>query len=200
MSDLPYTMTTETLTAAGRSVAFTRVAEPDDVLDVAARENHVEPPYWATIWPSGRALAAWAGQHVKHGQRVLDLGCGSGIVGCAALLAGARVTLADWEPAALELARANAEAAGGEFDVRRVDWHTDTLPGRYDLILAADVMYEPAMGAAVLDFCQRHVGEGGQIVLADPNRRHADAVAALVHTTGGTLLPFPGGRILVLQA
>ena len=48
-------------------------------------------PFWAAVWPAGQLLArvvqaepAWV-----RGQTVLDLGCGSGVAGIAALRAGA---------------------------------------------------------------------------------------------------------------
>src|SRR5919198_1123057 len=58
-------------------------------------------PFWATVWPAGQLLArvvqaepAWV-----RGQTVLDLGCGSGVAGIAALSAGAaRVVAHDIDP------------------------------------------------------------------------------------------------------
>ena len=70
-------------------------------------------PFWATVWPAGQLLArvvqaepAWV-----RGQTVLDLGCGSGVAGIAALDAGAtRVVAHDIDPVALAIAALNARA------------------------------------------------------------------------------------------
>ena len=70
-------------------------------------------PFWATVWPAGQLLArvvqaepAWV-----RGQTVLDLGCGSGVAGIAALYAGATQVVAhDIDPVALAIAAQNARA------------------------------------------------------------------------------------------
>ena len=70
-------------------------------------------PFWATVWPAGQLLArvvqaepAWV-----RGQTVLDLGCGSGVAGIAALDAGAaRVVAHDIDPVALAIAAQHARA------------------------------------------------------------------------------------------
>ena len=72
-------------------------------------------PYWAYVWPSAMALAQELLQRPElvRGRRVLDLGCGVGLAGIAAAVAGAReVVLADREPRALHCALAGALANG----------------------------------------------------------------------------------------
>src|SRR4030095_6589504 len=69
-------------------------------------------PFWAELWPSGTALAnAVAGQALA-GRRVLELGCGLGLVGVAAALAGARVLSADRSREAVACAAATAARNG----------------------------------------------------------------------------------------
>jgi predicted nicotinamide N-methyase len=70
-------------------------------------------PFWATVWPAAQLLArvvqtepAWV-----RGQTVLDVGCGSGVAGIAAVYAGAtRVVAHDIDPVALAIAAKNATA------------------------------------------------------------------------------------------
>ena len=77
------------------SLSFTRVADPNRVLDeVAAEEDrrerdtgrrHKEPlhlPYWAELWDSGNGVAAYLVHRFPvelAGRSVLDLGCGQGL-------------------------------------------------------------------------------------------------------------------------
>eukprot|EP00667_Euglena_gracilis_P011527 EG_transcript_11787 len=64
-------------------------------------------PYWAALWGSAQGLAAEVLRRPElvRGKRVLDLGCGVGLAGLAAAVAGAReVVLADREPRALHCA------------------------------------------------------------------------------------------------
>src|ERR1700744_4277801 len=55
----------------------------------------VPPPYWAFAWAGGQALARYIldNPEVMRGKSVLDLGAGSGLVGIAAMKAGAATVL-----------------------------------------------------------------------------------------------------------
>jgi predicted nicotinamide N-methyase len=85
---------------------------------------------------------------------VLELGCGVGLPSVVALAGGAEVTATDHYAAALDFARYNARSnLGVEPETRLLDWHTPRVEGLgvFDLILAADVLYEqrniPALAA-----------------------------------------------------
>lgn len=121
------------------------------------------PPFWAFCWGSGQALARFLLDHPEHvrGQRVVDLGCGSGVAGLAAARAGAREVIAvDLDPVAREAVRCNAA---------RNDLRIETSsgpPASWDLMLAADVLYETGLRDWVLGEARRR----GAILLADPQR------------------------------
>ena len=90
--------------------------DPDVLLDALTQEefdrNDGRMPYWAVLWPSAMALGkAVLGSEFPAGRRVLDLGCGLGLAGLAALNRGADVTFLDWEESAVRLAKASAYAA-----------------------------------------------------------------------------------------
>lgn len=66
-------------------------------------EMGLPPPFWAFAWAGGQALARWLLDHPQavEGRRVLDLATGSGLVGIAAMKAGAASVLAaDIDPSA----------------------------------------------------------------------------------------------------
>ncbi|RPI77074.1 MAG: methyltransferase [Desulfobacteraceae bacterium] len=101
-----------------------------------------QTPFWAFCWASGQATGQYLLQHAElvRGKRVLDFGAGSGVAGIAAALAGAQAVWAcDLDEQALEAVRANA-------DLNRVTIRTcqalEQAPGRFDLLLAADVLYD----------------------------------------------------------
>lgn len=102
-----------------------------------------DPAYWAMCWPAGRGLAEHllANPSLVSGRRVLDLGCGSGVVAIAALKAGASDVLAcDSDPMALEAVLANAALNGVHLRVAACLPPAD----RYDVAVLADVLYDPA--------------------------------------------------------
>src|SRR4029077_18874538 len=64
-------------------------------------EDGLPPPFWAFAWAGGQALARYVLDHgdLVARKRVLDLASGSGLVGIAAMKAGANeVTSADIDP------------------------------------------------------------------------------------------------------
>ena len=122
-----------------------------------------EPAYWSFCWASGQVLANWLLQHPEHvaGKRVIDFGCGSGVVAVAAALAGAREVVAcDLDPAALAAAQANAALNGVQLSVCQ-DWFQ--RQGEFDLVTAADVLYDPDNRPLLDDFLQA----APQVLLAD---------------------------------
>lgn len=84
-------------------------------------------------------------KYTKKGMRVLDVGCGSGILGIAATLLGAEEAFgADIDATAVRIARENAELNGvvGKFTAECGDL-TQHAEGKYNLVLAnivADVI------------------------------------------------------------
>jgi len=72
---------------------------------------------------------------------VVELGCGLGLPSLVAAARGAHVTATDWADQAVDLVRENATRNGLELVAERRDWR-EPWPGRFDLVLAADVLYE----------------------------------------------------------
>jgi predicted nicotinamide N-methyase len=129
-------------------------------------------PYWAEIWPSSVALAAYVGALEGGGRRMLELGCGTGLVASAALIAGFDVTATDYYEDALLFARLNGlRNAGAEPSVAMLDWRQlpDTL-GTFDVIVASDVLYEKVYPALVAEVIARALAVNGVALVADPGR------------------------------
>ncbi len=135
-------------------------------------ENPPHLPYWAELWESSRALASALSQMNLKNSRVLDLGCGMGLAGAAAAAMGADVTLVDLESPALLFARLNTLPFASR--IRRVNWQTDDLNQRFDLILGADIVYEKAQWLFLEQFWKRHLALEGAILLAEPHRQSGD--------------------------
>ena len=146
----------------------------------------VEPPYWALPWIGARAIAARIRADPPRGEtRVLDLGCGLGLSGVTAGIAGAHVTFADNVPAALDFAAANARHHRlSAFGTAVVDFTTSHRAGTFELILAADVVYDPAAYAALVDFLDAHLAAGGTLLLTESLRADARQVLEMLARRG----------------
>ncbi len=71
---------------------------------------------------------------LNTGDRVLDMGAGSGILAVAAAKKGCRVTAADINPEAIEAVKRNAEEAAVKIDLVLSDLF-ENIDGTYDLII-----------------------------------------------------------------
>ena len=115
-----------------------------------------------------RWIAGHAATHAGTWSRVLDYGCGSGILAIGAALHGAQqVDAVDIDPAAVESTHANATANG----VTLTAGLPDAAAGTYPLVLA-NILAAPLKLLAPL-LCA-HVAPGGDLVLAGILARQAD--------------------------
>jgi ribosomal protein L11 methyltransferase len=122
--------------------------------------------------PTTEACLRWLERHVAPGVRVLDYGCGSGILAIAASKLGARDALGvDIDPEAVAAARANAGHNGAA--ARFLDSHAP-LDFVADLIVANILANPLRMLAPVL---AAHCRRGGRIALAGILAPQAAAVA-----------------------
>jgi predicted nicotinamide N-methyase len=132
-------------------------------------------PYWAVLWRSGVALARELDGPALRGRRVVELGCGLAVPSIAAARAGATVLATDASGEALALAARNAHVNGVRIETATADWAEPGELARrapFDLVLAADVLYERASVALLLSLLPRLAPEAW---LADPGRPAADA-------------------------
>ncbi|HMA06470.1 MAG TPA: 50S ribosomal protein L11 methyltransferase [Ramlibacter sp.] len=122
--------------------------------------------------PTTRMCLRWIAQHPPHGERVLDYGCGSGILAIAAALFGAMAVAAvDIDPAAVQSAQANALANGVQIETGL----PDLARGQYQLVLA-NILATPLKVLAPL-LCA-HVAAGGWLALAGILERQVDELKA----------------------
>ena len=143
-----------------------------------ARDERI--PYWGELWPSAVALARRVSKEDLAERRVVELGCGVGLPSVAALARGAGVTATDHYQAALDFARYNARTnlGGLEPQTRLLDWHapcTEGLEEAFELVLAADVLYEGRNVPALAALIPALLAPGGEVLLADPRRKNAPA-------------------------
>ena len=148
----------------------------DDIHRTWSRTDEEAPPFWAFAWAGGQALARFVldRPEVVVGKRVLDLASGSGIVGIAAMQAGAAaVVMSDHDARARIAARRNAERNGVVAEVVGDLVGDDDGPALdVDVILAGDVFYEQPMARLMLAFLDEATGVGIDVLVGDPGREY----------------------------
>ena len=124
--------------------------------------------------PTTRMCLRWIATHADQvaGARVLDYGCGSGILAIGAALHGAtEIDAVDIDPAAVTTAADNAAANG----VTLRTGQPELAQGTYPVVLA-NILATPLKMLAPL-LCG-HVAHGGHLVLAGILERQADELKA----------------------
>ncbi len=123
--------------------------------------------------PTTRLCLQWLERTIRGGERVLDYGCGSGILAIAALRLGARKALGvDVDPLALVAARANA--VRNRVDARFVN--TETAPDFQADLVAANILANPLILLAPL--LAGYLCKGGRIALSGILEAQAEQVMA----------------------
>lgn len=141
------------------------ISEADYVMDERL-------PYWADLWPSARVLAGALLDMDGEGRTLLEMGCGLGLDTTAAMAAGFIVTATDYYDDAIHMARSNAARnLGREPQTRMVNWRAwpDDL-GTFDVVIAADVLYEKEYATLVGTCLARALKPHGEAIVADPGR------------------------------
>jgi len=196
----------EQVIVEGRVFAIERPSESDKALDHPAMKASSQSddfmPYWADLWPAARMLAKWiVKQEWPAGLHALEIGCGLGLPGIAALSMGLRLTFSDYDATALAFAANNARRNGFvNFETLQMDWRYPPVDLAFPLILAADLIYEVRNVAPVIALIKRLLAPGGVCLLTDTDRIPSHVFRQLLDKEG---LPYttqmlragePGGR------
>jgi predicted nicotinamide N-methyase len=119
------------------------------------------------------------------GVRALELGSGVALPSLALASRGADVLATDWYEDALRFARANAERNGlPPLRTELLDWRHPRGGWGYDLVIAADVLYEPRNGPLLTALLPRVTAPGGTVLIADPGRVYANDFLRLARDAG----------------
>ena len=152
--------------------AASHVALGNVVMRTVDRANEVG----LRLWPAAEVLVEWA-LSILSPSRVLELGAGLGLVGLAlARRPGFRVTLTDGDARVCANLRYNAALNDLDEDVvRQFRWEEDfgelwNEAGPFDVVLAADCVYDPALAPPFAAVVDQALKRGADVVLANAVR------------------------------
>jgi predicted nicotinamide N-methyase len=177
-----------------------RLLDHPFVTDAFARDEYL--PYWADLWPAARMLAkVIIREPWTPAVEALEIGCGLGLPGVAALSMGLRVTFSDYDATALRFASRNAQLNGfDDFKILHMDWRQPPAGLGFPVLLASDLVYEHRNVAPLVALIKQVLLPDGICLLTDQDRVHSqtlrDALLAggLQFTTQVARAGEPGGR------
>jgi predicted nicotinamide N-methyase len=183
---------TERFAVGGFDVELLLPRTPEDLIDVSAFNSDERLPYWAELWPSGRALARWLVEApALPAGPAIELGCGVALPALAlAGRSGELVLATDYYADALEFAIANARRNGDlPLGTRLLDWRDipPELLGRFGFLLAADVLYELRNVEMLAEAISHLLAPGGTVWLADPRRVYLSIFRDRMREAGWTI-------------
>lgn len=180
------------LALAGRSFELLGPASYDELLEMPSVVKRFEKdeylPYWAQIWPAclllADAVAAWE-KVDDDPPRVLEIGCGLGLVSLVLSSLGYCVLASDCDADALAFVVENARRNGLPVpQTRRFDWRESYANLSFDRIVAADVLYETRHLRPVAEFIRAQLRSDGFALVADANRMTANDFGTVARHCG----------------
>lgn len=143
----------------------------DELIDEAEFDADERLPYWADLWPSARGLTRHLLDRPPRERRILELGSGVALPSLALRSLGGDPLATDYYADALRFAEMNAARNGlAPLRTSLLDWRDPPAGERWDLVVAADVVYEQRNAEMLARLLPAILADGGRMLLADPGR------------------------------
>lgn len=186
-----YTVKIVTLRIAGRDYRLRTLSDRQQFADPQgdaerAGIGSAAWPLFGMLWPAARVLAEAVSAINLDGLHILEIGCGIGLPSLVLQQRNADITASDHHPLAGSFLAHNA-ALNALAPIRFVQaaWADPNRQlGRFDLIIASDVLYERGHAELLADFIDRHAQPHAGILITDPGRGHANQLSRRLHEQG----------------
>ena len=129
-------------------------------------------PMFGVVWPSSVVLANYLLDFEIKYKRILEVGCGIGLVSLLLNSRIANITATDFHPEVEQFLKVNVRLNNGkEIPFKRTGWddNVSTL-GKFDLIVGSDLLYENEHFISLSGFINQHAKSDSEVILVDPRR------------------------------
>ena len=173
-----------------RTFSMLRPRNSDDLIREEDFVQDERLPYWADIWPASTILARQILERPGKDRRLLELGCGVGLVTTAAMAAGYNVIASDYYTDALAFTRANAfRNLGKSPEAAMMNWRNFPAEAKeFDKVIASDVLYESEYAKLLPGILVGALTLHGVALIADPGRIAAPEFLDVCYRVGLELL------------
>jgi len=166
-----YETDTKDFTIRGKSFRFFVARSLESFVDPQNIFNDF--PLWIKIWEASIILADYlAGLRVEPDKRFLEIGCGVGLVGIVASAFGHHVTATEYNPDALNFARANALLnKASNIEIKEMNWNKPQIQGSFNTIIGSEITYKESNFQPILNLFRTYLNDCGEIILAEGMRK-----------------------------
>ena len=163
-------------------------SDPDGAAH-AAGISSASWPLFGMVWPSARMLAQAMQSQDLAGKRILEIGCGLALASLVIHRRCGDITASDRHPLTgvflAENVRLNALP---HLKYETGHWGRENLGlGRFDLIIASDVLYERDQPDTLSRFIDRHSADVVEVIVLDPDRGNRSGFCRRMQALGYTL-------------
>lgn len=160
--------------------------------DGAAEAAGISPAVWplfGQVWPSARILADAMQTQDIAGKRVLEIGCGLALASLVIHRRQGDITASDCHPLTeaflMENLRLN-DLPHLQYQTGNWDRENPAL-GKFDLIIASDVLYERGQPETLSSFIDLHANQQVEVIIVDPDRGNRNPFCRRMASLGYSL-------------
>ena len=145
-------------------------------------------PIFGVVWPSSIVLAHFMLDYDFSNKRILEIGCGIGLVSLLLNSKHADISATDIHPEAESFLSENTSLNHGKIiPFKRANWSDlETELGVFDLIIGSDLLYEKDNINFLAEFIDHHTIKDSQVIIVDPGRGNHAAFSKRMVTLGYT--------------
>lgn len=135
-------------------------------------------PMFGVVWQAGEVLAQIMAEHEVNNKRILEIGCGVALASLVLNKRGADISATDYHPSAEAYLDYNTTLNGDRrIPFLRASWQDpfDADFGKFDLIIASDVMFEPDHPDMLAAFVGRYARAHCEVIMADAGRGYKNS-------------------------
>lgn len=163
-------------------------ADPDGAAH-AAGISSASWPLFGMVWPSARMLANAMQTQDLAGKRILEIGCGLALASLVIHRRLGDITASDCHPLTGAFLAENLRLnALPHLKYQTGHWGRENPAlGRFDLIIASDVLYERDQPDTLSRFIDRHSADAVDVIVLDPDRGNRNGFCRKMEALGYTL-------------